>query len=189
MDQPKRSTTLRAAHHIVAGVLAATAAIAAPPADAAADMFLKLDGIKGESKDGKHPGEIDLIAWSWGAAKGSTGQRGANPTQVCGQHLSTTKFVDSATAGILRNLTLGGTIPKARLTVRRSGQNPLEYMVIELENVQVGSQSTHANSGSEDRVVEVVTFAFSAGTLTYTEEADDGTAGGELKSPLPATCT
>ena len=32
----------------------------------AVDMFLKIDGIKGESKDSKHKDEIDVLAWSWG---------------------------------------------------------------------------------------------------------------------------
>ena len=30
------------------------------------DAFLKLDGIKGESADAKHKGEIDVMSFSWG---------------------------------------------------------------------------------------------------------------------------
>jgi type VI secretion system secreted protein Hcp len=32
---------------------------------AAADMFLKIEGIDGESSDKDHKGEIDIISWSW----------------------------------------------------------------------------------------------------------------------------
>jgi type VI secretion system secreted protein Hcp len=32
----------------------------------AVDMFLKLDGIDGESEDDAHKGEIDVLAFSWG---------------------------------------------------------------------------------------------------------------------------
>jgi len=35
----------------------------------ATDYFLKLDGIKGESKDSKHKDEIDLLSFSWGATQ------------------------------------------------------------------------------------------------------------------------
>ena len=35
----------------------------------ATDYFLKIDGIKGESKDAKHKGEIDMLAWSAGARR------------------------------------------------------------------------------------------------------------------------
>ena len=33
---------------------------------AAADYFIKFDGIKGESIDAKHKDEIDVESWSWG---------------------------------------------------------------------------------------------------------------------------
>jgi type VI secretion system secreted protein Hcp len=32
----------------------------------AVDMFLKLDGVNGESKDKVHGKEIDVLSWSWG---------------------------------------------------------------------------------------------------------------------------
>ena len=32
-------------------------------------IFLKLDGIEGESTDSKHKGEIDLESWSWGESQ------------------------------------------------------------------------------------------------------------------------
>lgn len=32
---------------------------------AAADMYLKIDGIKGDSTDDKHKDEIDLLGWRW----------------------------------------------------------------------------------------------------------------------------
>lgn len=185
MDTTSRNGSPRVVHHIVAGILAATATIAAAPADAAVDMFLKLDGIKGESKDSKHRDEVDVLAWSWGASKGSASQR-ANPNQVCGQHLSATKYVDLATPGLTNNLVLGSAIPNATLTVRKAGDSPLEYIVIKLNGVLVSSLST-GGSGGEDRLTENVTFAFSGGTITYTPDID-GKPGKSVTSPLPATC-
>jgi hypothetical protein len=35
----------------------------------AVDMFLKLDGVKGESKDKNHPKQIGLLSWSWGMSR------------------------------------------------------------------------------------------------------------------------
>jgi type VI secretion system secreted protein Hcp len=29
-------------------------------------IFLKIDGVPGESQDAKHKDEIDVLAWSWG---------------------------------------------------------------------------------------------------------------------------
>lgn len=186
MDKTSRNGSLRAAHHIVAGILAATAAIAAAPADAAVDMFLKLDGIKGESNDKMHKGEIDVLAWSWGASKGSVGQR-ANPNQACGQQMSVTKWVDLATPGLTKNLLLGSAISGATLTVRKAGESPVDYIVIKLDGVLVSSIST-GGSGGEDRLTENVSFTFSGGTITYTQQRDDGSKGESMTSPLPATC-
>ena len=38
----------------------------------AVDVFLKLGDIKGESKDSKHAGEIDVLSWSWGVSQTGT---------------------------------------------------------------------------------------------------------------------
>ena len=38
----------------------------------AVDMFLKLDGIPGESTDKTHANEIDVLAWSWGMSRTGT---------------------------------------------------------------------------------------------------------------------
>ena len=35
----------------------------------ASDYLLKIDGIKGESVDDKHTGEIELLSWSFGASR------------------------------------------------------------------------------------------------------------------------
>ena len=34
-----------------------------------ADMFLKVEGIKGESVDSKHKDEIEVLSWSWGVTQ------------------------------------------------------------------------------------------------------------------------
>ena len=36
------------------------------------DAFLKLDGVKGESFDNTHKGEIDILSFSWGVSQTST---------------------------------------------------------------------------------------------------------------------
>lgn len=35
---------------------------------AAVGMFLKIDGVEGESRDDQHRGAIDVLAWSWAQA-------------------------------------------------------------------------------------------------------------------------
>ncbi|MEJ2387700.1 MAG: type VI secretion system tube protein Hcp, partial [Chromatiaceae bacterium] len=39
-------------------------------------MFIKFDGIDGESKDDKHKGEHDVLAWSWGMSQSGSAHIG-----------------------------------------------------------------------------------------------------------------
>ena len=39
-------------------------------------MFLKLNGVDGESKDKTHKKEIDVLSWSWGMANSGTAHVG-----------------------------------------------------------------------------------------------------------------
>ena len=48
----------------VSAAIALSFALAAAPALAAG--YLKLGGIKGESTDDKHKGQIEILSWSWG---------------------------------------------------------------------------------------------------------------------------
>jgi type VI protein secretion system component Hcp len=43
---------------------------------AAADYFIKFDGISGESVDVKHEDEIDVESWSWGETPHRRGPAG-----------------------------------------------------------------------------------------------------------------
>ena len=38
----------------------------------AVDMFIKIAGYDGESKDDSHTDEIDVLAWSWGMSQSGT---------------------------------------------------------------------------------------------------------------------
>ena len=57
----------------VACIALACVVVPASAASAAADYFLKLEGVKGESKADKHKGEIEIQSFSWGASRASDG--------------------------------------------------------------------------------------------------------------------
>ena len=139
------------------------------------DMFIKIDTIDGESKDDKHKGEIDVLAWSWGMSQSGSfhvgGGGGAGKVNV--QDLSFTKWVDIATPTLMLVCSNGEHIPKAVLTVRKAGKDPLEYIVITLEKILVTSVST-GGSGGEDRLTENVTLNFAEVELKYVQQADKG---------------
>lgn len=155
----------------------------------AVDMFLKLEGIKGESKDDKHKDEIDVLAWSWGVSNSGSAHvgGGAGAGKASFQDISFTKWIDLASPSLMLAAANGKHIKSATLVVRKAGEKPLEYLTIALTEVLVSSYST-GGSGGEDRLTENVTLNFAKIHVTYKEQTATGAAGGapEFKWDIPA---
>jgi len=109
------------------------------------DSFLKLDGIKGESADAKHKGEIDILAFSFGATQtgthGSGGGGGAGKVQVHDIHFK--KKVDSSSPLLFLNCASGAHIKEANFVVRKAGGQQLEFLKIKLTDVLISSVKPH----------------------------------------------
>jgi len=144
----------------------------------AMDQFLKLDPLKGESRDKVHVGEIDVLAWSWGVSNSGSahvgGGAGAGKANV--QDISFTKYVDLATPDLLLACCNGKHYDQAVLVVRKAGETPLEYIKITLDEVLITSVST-GGSGGEDRLTENVTLNFAKVKFEYVEQAAKGAKG------------
>jgi type VI secretion system secreted protein Hcp len=148
----------------------------------AVDIFLKLDGIKGEAQDQKHKDEIDVLAWSWGMAQSGTTHMGSGSGsgKVSVQDLNITKYVDKSSPTLQLHCCNGKHIAKGLLTVRKAGDKPLEYIKIDLEDMIVTHVSM-GGSGGEDRLTENVTMNFAKFKYVYTTQAKDGSAGPETE--------
>jgi len=148
----------------------------------AVDMFLKLDGIKGESQDHKHKDEIHIESWSWGmsqtGAHGTGGGGGAGKVSV--HDISITKFTDKATAALMMHCCSGKHIPSGLVTVRKAGDKPLEYLKLKLTDILISGVQTAGHQG--DRLSESVTLNFAKFHLEYQEQKNDGSGspGGEM---------
>jgi type VI secretion system secreted protein Hcp len=145
----------------------------------AADMFLKLEGVDGESKDDSHKKEIDVLSWSWGASQSGTGHvgGGSGAGKVSVQDLSVTKYVDSASHLLLLDCCNGQHIKKGTLVVRKAGATPLEYIKLTMEDIIVSNIHT-GGSGGEDRLTETITLNFSKFKYEYTPQKSDGSGDG-----------
>ncbi len=141
----------------------------------AVDIFLKIDDLKGESSDDKHKGEIDVLAWSWGAQQSGTMHvgTGGGAGKVNVQDLTFTKFVDKATPELFVHCCSGKHFKQAIMTVRKAGGNPLEYLKITMDELIVSSVSSGGSSG-DDRTTENITLNFGKVKLEYTPQKKDG---------------
>jgi type VI secretion system secreted protein Hcp len=148
----------------------------------AVDIFMKLDPLKGESKDTKHKEEIDVISWGWGMDQTGTwhsgGGGGAGKANV--HDLSFSHLVDKASPDLMKACLMGKHLPKGVLTVRKvgagQGSNPaLEFIIVTIEDIIVTSVTL--GGSHEDDYVEHVTLNFAKLKFEYTEQTTSGGGG------------
>ena len=144
----------------------------------AVDIFLKLDGIKGESLDNTYKDQIDVLAWSWGMSQSGTTHMGSGggAGKVAVQDLSLTKYIDNSSPTLMLFCCKGTHIKNGQLIVRKAGDNPLEYLKIDFDELLVASIST-GGSGGEDRLTEHLTLNFRKFKTTYTVQTSEGHSG------------
>lgn len=148
----------------------------------AVDMFMKVAGIEGESKDSAHKSEIDVLSWSWGMAQSGSGHvgGGGGTGKVSVNDLSFTKYVDKSSPDLMLSCCNGKHFADAKLTIRKAGENPLEYLIITMQDVIVSSVQT-GGSGGDDRITENVSLNFAKVKVDYTEQSSTGGAGAKPK--------
>lgn len=146
------------------------------------DMFIKLTGIDGESKDSAHTNEIDVLNWSWRIAQESTMHTGSGGGTGKAQvdDLEFEHYVDRATPNLFKYCVTGKHIPEAKLTVRKAGGNPLEYLKITLTDVVVTLVSPSGSSSDEVKVRERVGLSFAKVKTEYTVQNQQGGSGGAV---------
>lgn len=148
----------------------------------AVDMFLKLDGIKGESKDAKHKDEIHIESFSWGLSQsgsfGTAGGGGAGKVNV--HDISITKNYDKSTPVLMLHCANGKHIKEGLVTFRKAGEHPLEYLKIKLNDILISSIQ-HSGSGGSDVLMESLALNFAKFQVEYTEQKADGSGD----APIP----
>ena len=141
----------------------------------AVDMFIKIEGIDGESKDDSHKGEIDVLSWSWGASNSGSAHRGGGTGtgKVDFQDVTLVKWVDLSSPLLMLHSANGKHIPEATLVVRKAGDKPLEYMTIKMTNILVTSYQT-GGSGGEEALTESVSLNFEKCEYKYASQTEKG---------------
>jgi type VI secretion system secreted protein Hcp len=146
------------------------------------DAFLKLDGIKGESKDSKHAGETEIYSFSFGAHNPTTigsATTGAGAGKVSFNPFSFMKKTDSASPLLFQACCQGSHIATGALTLRKAGgDNPLEYLKWKFAEVFIDSIQWAGSSGGDDAPTESVTFVYGQQTIDYQPQSAKGAAEG-----------
>ena len=160
------------------------------------DIFLKLDGIDGESKVVGHEKEIEVLTYEQGidhaAAPPMGGGAGSGKASFSGVRFR--KAVDAASVPILLACASGAHIKDARFTFRKPGSGFTFYKVT-LEEVAGVSIVQRAGVGvqyplsfaalrqGDDNagLLDEVTLAYTRIRWEYVPQKPDGSAGTPIK--------
>jgi type VI secretion system secreted protein Hcp len=125
------------------------------------NTFLKLDGIKGESTDKIHKGEIQVDGFALSAQGGAQAfGSGGGAGKATIQSFSITKTLDKSSPLLFQAAATGKHIKDAILSfTRKAGGEQKTYLKFEFQDVLISSVQ---DGGSSDKVTpsEQVTFAF-----------------------------
>lgn len=148
----------------------------------AIDVYLQIDGIKGESTDSKHHDwiECESVAWSVSQPKSATASTAGGHTAERAElsDISFLKLADLASPMLAQNCASGKTFAKAKFEFwRADGQGErIKYYEIELENVLIGHIAPNVGAGSI--MAESVSLKFSKVKWKYTQQKIGGGSGG-----------
>jgi type VI secretion system secreted protein Hcp len=155
---------------------------AAPGAPGAGDAFLSLEGIPGESTDGRHRDEIEVLSFNLAIAQQAAhlgGGAGAGKVEM--KDLLIVKAVDKASPRLFLACAAGERLKKAVLTVRRPGGDRADYLRIVLTDVLVTSVRL-GGGGAEGRPQEEVSLDYGRIELEYTAVDQAGKGQGPVRA-------
>ena len=106
-------------------------------------IFLKLDGIEGESADAHHKGEIELIGWTWGLAEPAAGgssaraSGGASAGKLIVRDIAIEKHTDLASPLLMLFAAEGKPVANGVITNRRATGG--EFLILKMTDILVTS--------------------------------------------------
>ena len=115
----------------------------------AADYFLQITGVAGESTDAKHKGWIDVEAWSWGETNAGSVSAGggAGAGKVQPQDLQIATRTSKASPKLLLACATGQHMKEAKLVGVHAGPTQQEYITVSITDVLISSYQTSGSEG------------------------------------------
>ncbi|HEY7316059.1 MAG TPA: type VI secretion system tube protein Hcp [Candidatus Binatia bacterium] len=150
----------------------------------AVDMFLKIDGIPGESTDTNHRDEIDVLSYSWGESQPATTGSAGGPAagRVTMQDFHFTMKINKASPKLFLACASGTHMRSAILTVRRSGGNPVEFLKWTLTDVTVASYQTTTSAAAGESPLDQFSLRFAKIETEYRAVKPDGSLDAPIKA-------
>ncbi len=150
------------------------------------DIFLKIDGIAGESLDAQHPGEIEVLSFAWGVVhEGGVGVGigGGAAGKATFRDFQVTSGVSKASPRLMLACAAGTHFRNAVLSVRRAGGASQHYLRITLKDCVVSAYESATSEGAAP--VDQVSIEFAKATYSYRPQKADGSLGSAVEVSVP----
>jgi type VI secretion system secreted protein Hcp len=143
------------------------------------DIFIKIDGISGESEDELHPGEIQVHSWRWKMSQQSTMMSGSGggAGKATINDLEFIHQIDRASPNLMRYCLTGRHIMKVVLSTRKAGGAPMDFLKITLGDVVVTGVEPIVTGSN---YYEHVTLSFARVKSEYTLQSAAGRSSGTI---------
>jgi type VI secretion system secreted protein Hcp len=143
------------------------------------NIYLKLEGVDGESIDEGHEQWIELESFKWNVkndASFATGQ-GGQATQGHVDKITVDKICDNSSVTLFKNCTTGKHIPEGTIScLKLDGDTRIEYMNVHLKDIMVSKVDWNGR-GDEAVLHETVELEFAEFKKTYYVQKDSGGKG------------
>jgi type VI secretion system secreted protein Hcp len=148
----------------------------------ATDMYLKIDGIEGETKDDVHKGSIQLLSFSWGESSPGTFDSALGGMSAGKVSLMEAQFAavdNKAFPKLALSCAQGSHIKEAKVTIRRAGETPQDYHTFTFTDVLVTGLQISAGGD-----LPMLNFSLGYGKFEteYKPQKADGTLDAAIKA-------
>jgi type VI secretion system secreted protein Hcp len=141
------------------------------------DIFLKIEGITGESQDALHVNEIDVMSWSWKIEQSSSmlsGSGGGAPKATV-HDLVLTHQIDRSSPALMTSCLMGKYFVQAVITMRKAGGVPLPYFKLTMSDVVITNVEPYVTSGLH---METIHLSFAKVKQEYLMQDKTGGSAG-----------
>jgi len=137
----------------------------------AADFFLKIPNMPGDSKDQLHKDWIEIDSWSFGISNASDPGRGSGSTKAVGKFtdFTFTKRADRASPKLFATNCKGEYISQLDFAAKKAGakQGQVDYLTITFKDCLIRSVQQAGGGGGDVMPGEDVSFTFSQVFFDY----------------------
>lgn len=148
----------------------------------ASDVYVSIEGIKGESTDSRHQGWIECEGVEWGMVQprsssvSTSGGHTAERVEI--EDVTFIKHADFSTPILMQTCAMGKTIPRAKFEFMRADGNgeAIKYFEMELENVMISFIQPAIRKG--EILSEHIGLKFSKIKWKYSQQKIGGGVGG-----------